>query len=145
VHRDRRPAPQGEIISSQQGVAAVYNRHTYDKEKRAALLKWEKALARIVAGPRRAEVIPSRGRSEPMSPDRPEVGNCANVAWLSGEVCAGRIIEAPSPLAPNKRSRRAPENSKGPAARRIPRGQPHSSVWIISHLSVATPKNRPPR
>jgi integrase len=42
----------------QQGVAAIYNRHTYDKEKRAALLKWEKALAAIVAGPRRAEVIP---------------------------------------------------------------------------------------
>ncbi len=34
----------------QQGVAAIYNRHTYDKEKRAALLRWERALEAIISG-----------------------------------------------------------------------------------------------
>ncbi len=29
--------------------AAVYSRHTCDKEKRAALLKWERVLSEIVA------------------------------------------------------------------------------------------------
>ena len=37
----------------QRGFAAVYNRYSYDKEKRAALLKWERALSEIVVGGRK--------------------------------------------------------------------------------------------
>jgi integrase len=31
-----------------QGLMAVYNQHTYDTEKRAALLRWERRLAEII-------------------------------------------------------------------------------------------------
>ena len=34
----------------QGGVAAIYNRHTYDVERRAALLKWERRLTESVEG-----------------------------------------------------------------------------------------------
>ncbi len=34
----------------QQGVAAIYNRHGYDKEKRVALLRWERELDNIING-----------------------------------------------------------------------------------------------
>jgi len=48
----------------QGGVAAIYNRHSYDLEKRAALLKWERRLNEIVEGaPASAKVVNIRGGS----------------------------------------------------------------------------------
>ncbi len=32
------------------GVTAVYDRHSYDGDKRAALLKWDRRLAEIIPG-----------------------------------------------------------------------------------------------
>ena len=54
----------GELVIGhrQRGVHAVYDLHTYDDEKREALLKWEARLLSIVAGPEPAtpEVVPMR-------------------------------------------------------------------------------------
>ena len=49
-----------------QGVLAIYNRHKYLDEKRAAFLKWENRLQEIVAGPeaRKSKIIPLRGRKQ---------------------------------------------------------------------------------
>jgi len=40
-----------------QGVMAVYNRHSYDQEKREALLKWEARLLEIIGGTEASNVI----------------------------------------------------------------------------------------
>ena len=47
------------IGHSLQGMAAVYNQHGYDKEKRSALEAWERRLRSIVGldKPERAKVI----------------------------------------------------------------------------------------
>ena len=47
-----------------QGILAVYNRHTYDLEKRQALEAWESKLRRILGlEPEEAKVIPIRKKS----------------------------------------------------------------------------------
>jgi len=38
-------------------ITAVYNRHSYDREKQAALLKWDKRLAESVTGQPVGKVI----------------------------------------------------------------------------------------
>jgi integrase len=38
----------------ERGITAVYDRHTYDAEKRAALMRWERHLMAIVAGEKAA-------------------------------------------------------------------------------------------
>ena len=45
----------------ERGITAVYERHSYDPEKRAALNAWAARLEQIVSGePARAKVIPLR-------------------------------------------------------------------------------------
>jgi integrase len=39
------------------GVQAVYNRYAYDTEKRAALARWDKHLARVIAGKATGKVV----------------------------------------------------------------------------------------
>ena len=46
-----------------QGVMAIYNRHSYDTEKREALQKWETRLKEIIGTSTLANVIPLRRRS----------------------------------------------------------------------------------
>jgi integrase len=46
---------------AEQGVTAVYERHGYDSEKRAALEKWDGRLNQIIAG-ERAKVVPIRAQ-----------------------------------------------------------------------------------
>ena len=41
----------------EQGVTRVYDRHSYDKEKRAALDKWARRLKAILTG-KKAKVVP---------------------------------------------------------------------------------------
>ena len=45
------------------GVTAVYDRHGYDAEKRAALDFWGRHLEAIVKGKGRAKVLPFRARA----------------------------------------------------------------------------------
>ncbi|MGO9060072.1 MAG: tyrosine-type recombinase/integrase [Candidatus Binataceae bacterium] len=45
----------------QGGVAAVYNRHTYDAEKRRALLRWERELDTIITGQKRSAKLYALG------------------------------------------------------------------------------------
>ncbi|MBI5447091.1 MAG: hypothetical protein HY900_38475 [Deltaproteobacteria bacterium] len=45
------------------GVTAVYDRHGYDAEKRAALEKWARRLQEIVEGKRAEKVVSINGRS----------------------------------------------------------------------------------
>ncbi len=41
----------------EQGVTAIYDRHSYDGDKRAALLKWDRRLAEIISGEKPGNVI----------------------------------------------------------------------------------------
>jgi integrase len=41
----------------EQSVTAVYDRHSYDAEKRAALLKWDRHLSEIISGSRPSNVV----------------------------------------------------------------------------------------
>jgi integrase len=42
---------------SQKGVTAIYDRYSYDAEKKAALDKWDRELRRILGVPQRAKVV----------------------------------------------------------------------------------------
>jgi hypothetical protein len=42
---------------AERGITAVYDRHSYDNEKRAALMKWERHLVAIVSGEKAASNI----------------------------------------------------------------------------------------
>ena len=42
-------------MSADAGVTAVYDRHTYDKEKRAALAKWARKLKEILTDEKQSE------------------------------------------------------------------------------------------
>jgi integrase len=57
----------GHIAGSRAGIVGVYQRHTYDAEKRAALEAWAQHLARLV-NEKRAEVIPLRRHRKASSP-----------------------------------------------------------------------------
>jgi len=46
----------------ERGITAVYDRHGYDGEKRAALLKWDRRLAEIVSGQSPEKVIAIQSR-----------------------------------------------------------------------------------
>jgi hypothetical protein len=41
----------------ERGITAVYDRHSYDAEKRAALMKWERHLTAIVTGRKAASNV----------------------------------------------------------------------------------------
>jgi integrase len=45
----------------ERGITAIYDRHSYDGEKRAALLKWERYLLEIVTNERACKVVALRG------------------------------------------------------------------------------------
>jgi integrase len=49
----------GHIAGSRAGIVGVYQRHTYDAEKRTALETWAQHLASLV-NEKRSEVIPLR-------------------------------------------------------------------------------------
>ncbi len=42
---------------AEQGVTAVYDRYSYDAEKKAALENWERELRRIIGTPQRTKVV----------------------------------------------------------------------------------------
>ena len=44
------------------GVTAVYDRHSYDQEKRAALDSWGKRVEAVIANRRDAKVLTFRAR-----------------------------------------------------------------------------------
>jgi hypothetical protein len=41
----------------ERSITAVYDRHSYDREKQAALLKWDRRLAEIVTGQRAGKIV----------------------------------------------------------------------------------------
>jgi hypothetical protein len=45
----------------EQSVTAVYDRHSYDAEKRAALLRWDRHLQQILANAKPEKVVALRG------------------------------------------------------------------------------------
>jgi alpha-D-ribose 1-methylphosphonate 5-phosphate C-P lyase len=56
----------------ERSVTAVYDRHSYDAEKRAALDKWARSLASIVSTKetKGATVVRFRRRTTPVTPSR---------------------------------------------------------------------------
>jgi integrase len=52
----------GKILNhSEKSVTAVYDRYTYDPEKKAALDKWERELRRILGIPKKANLVEFAG------------------------------------------------------------------------------------
>ena len=50
-----------DLAVSLRAVTKVYDRHSYDKEKRAALLKWDRRIGGLISSePSRARVIELR-------------------------------------------------------------------------------------
>ncbi len=48
----------GQVLNhSEKGVTAIYDRHSYDPEKKSALEKWDRELRRILGVPQRAKVV----------------------------------------------------------------------------------------
>jgi integrase len=52
------------VSGSRAGVAGVYQRHHYTDEKRHALNAWAAEIERIVAGRKRGNVVPLKGRAK---------------------------------------------------------------------------------
>jgi integrase len=52
----------GKVLNhSEQGVTTVYDRASYDREKRAALDKWACELRRILGAPKKAKLVAMAG------------------------------------------------------------------------------------
>lgn len=52
----------GHVSGSRAGVVGIYQRHTYDAEKRAALEAWGAHVMAIVEGKKAGKVLPMRGK-----------------------------------------------------------------------------------
>ena len=49
----------GRILNHvERDITSVYDRHSYDNEKKTALAKWERRLREIVAGKKASKVVP---------------------------------------------------------------------------------------
>jgi len=52
----------GQVLNHvEKGVTAVYDRHSYDSEKKAALEKWDRELRPILGVPTKAKLVEMAG------------------------------------------------------------------------------------
>ena len=52
----------GHVSGSRAGVVGIYQRHSFDAEKRAALETWGAHVMALVEGQKRGKVLPMRGK-----------------------------------------------------------------------------------